>query len=109
MNTDTLQQLINHGSDPNIMISIAEAYLRGDPLYDPVSAEAWLLKAIGTEDPLAAPRAMGLLAREILKQENVLSDGDYLDIRRRLDIADSAERDELLALLKLASDPQKRL
>lgn len=109
MDKDTLQQLIEHCDDPNTMITIAEAYIDGIILRDPLAAEAWLMRAINTENPLAAPKAMGILAVKLLGKTTVLSEADYLDIRHRLNTACNAEQDELLALLKLATDAQKRL
>lgn len=104
-----MQRHIDTAKSAAAMIAVAEAYLDGEVLCDPVAAEAWLMRAIGTEDPVQAPNAMGLLAVRILRKEEVLSDSDYQDIRRRAQTAGDQEREVLLGLLELGSERQKRL
>lgn len=109
MDIPKMQQRIDAAESAAAMISVAEAYLDGEVLRDPIAAEAWLMRAIETEDPLEAPKAMAVLAARILKKEEVLSDSDYQDILRCVQTADNQERKALLGLLELGSDRQKRL
>lgn len=108
MNTAQLQRAIDQDTPP-AMISVAQSYLRGDILRDPVAAEAWLLRAVAAEDALISPRAMGLLATKLWQIKEPLSDADYLQMRRRVKDARGAERQTLLELLKLASERQKNI
>lgn len=109
MERENMQQLIDAAKTPEEMIAVAQAYLDGRLLRDPVAAEAWLMKAIEAEDPVQSPRAMGILAVRILGASRVLTDQDYLDIRRRARTAVGRERQELLALLSLATEEQINL
>ncbi len=107
MKRKNMQQLICQAKTPEEMITIAQAYLDGQILRDPVAAEAWLMKAIEAEDPVQSPKAMGILAAQVLGVSRVLPDQDYLDICRRAQTAVGRERQELLALLSLATEEQK--
>lgn len=107
MDIPKMQQRIDAAESAAAMIAVAEGYLDGEVLRDPVAAEAWLMRAIETEDPVQAPKAMAVLAARILKKEEVLSDSDYQDIRRRFQTAAGQEREALLALLALGSQRQK--
>lgn len=109
MDIETMQLLIDRGSDPKTMLAIAKGYLDGAVLRDTVAAEAWLMRAIEAEDPLESPKAMAVLASEILGKGEILSDQDYLDIRRRTQTAVGQERETLLGLLELGSERQKKL
>lgn len=109
MDITQMQQHIDAAESAAAMIAVAEAYLDGEVLHDPVAAEAWLMRAIETEDPVQAPKAMAVLAARILKKEEVLSDSDYQDIRRQAQAAVGQDRDALLGLLELGSERQKRL
>lgn len=107
MNIATMQLLIDRGSNPKTMLAIAQRYLEGTVLRDKVAAEAWLMRAIEAEDPLESPKAMALLASKILGKGEILSDPDYLDIRRQSRIALGQEQEVLLGLLELGSERQK--
>ena len=109
MDISQMQLQIHTAKSAAAMISVAQAYLDGEVLHDPVAAEAWLMRAIETEDFLEAPKAMSILAGRILKKKEILSDSDYQDILSRLQTADDQEREALLALLKLGSQRQKYL
>lgn len=109
MDITQMQRRIDAAKSAAAMICVAEAYLDGEVLRDPVAAEAWLMRAIETEDPLEAPKAMAVLAARILKKEEVLSDLDYQDILGRVQTADTQERETLLALLALGSRRQKNI
>lgn len=109
MDIETMQLLIDRGNDPKAMLTIARGYLDGAVLRDKVAAEAWLMRAIEAEDPLESPKAMALLASEILGKGEILSDLDYLDIRRRSQAAVGQEREALLGLLELGSERQKNV
>lgn len=109
MDRETMQRLIDRCSDPKTMLTIAEEYLEGTVLRDAVAAEAWLMRAIEAEDPLESPKAMAVLASEILRKGEILSDQDYLDIRRQAQTAVGQEREALLNLLELGSERQKKL
>ena len=108
MDIETMQLLIDGGSDPKAMLAIAQGYLNGTVLRDKVAAEAWLMRAIEAEDPLESPKAMALLATRILGKGEILSDQDYLDICRRSRTAVGQERKALLGLLELGSERQKK-
>lgn len=101
METEKLQKRIDGCTDAQDMLAIARAYLSGNPVYDPVAAEAWLNKAIQTGDPVYAPQAMGLLAREILGKEQIFPDSEMEELRRRMEIAQGEEKQELEELLSL--------
>lgn len=107
MDIETMQLLIDRGNDPKAMLTIARGYLDGTVLRDKVAAEAWLMRAIEAEDPLESPKAMALLASRVLGKGEILSDQDYLDIRRRSRTAVGQEREVLLSLLELGSERQK--
>ena len=107
MKIQDIQQLIDHCHSPETMLAIAKTYLHGDILRDPVAAEAWLQKAIDANSPHASPRAMAILATEILGCRQAISDTDYQDICRRLKYAEGREREELLALLNAADESRK--
>ncbi|MDO5153411.1 MAG: hypothetical protein Q4D50_08620 [Eubacteriales bacterium] len=107
MEKEKMQKLIDSGNTPEAMIAVAQAYLDGGVLRDPVAAEGWLMKAIEAGDPVQSPKAMGILAVRVLGKDRVLSDADYRDIQRCVQSAEGAERQELLALLTLASEEQK--
>ena len=109
MDISQMQLQIHTAKSAAAMISVAQAYLDGEVLHDPVAAEAWLMRASETEDFLEAPKAMSILAGRILKKKEILSDSDYQDILSRLQTADDQEREALLALLKLGSQRQKNL
>lgn len=109
MDITQMQRRIDAAKSAAAMIYVAEGYLDGEVLRDPVAAEAWLMRAIETEDPLEAPKAMAVLAARILKKEEALSDLDYQDIFGRVQTADTQERETLLALLALGSRRQKNI
>lgn len=109
MDIETMQLLIDGCNDPKAMLTIARGYLDGTVLRDKVAAEAWLMRAIGTEDPLESPKAMALLASRILGKGEILSDQDYLDIRRQSRTAVGQEREVLVGLLELGSERQKNV
>lgn len=109
MDIPQMQQRIDAAESAAAMIAVAEGYLDGEVLRDPVAAEAWLMRAIETEDPVQAPKAMAVLAARILKKAEVLSDSDYQDIRRQARTAAGQERDALLGLLALGSRRQKNM
>lgn len=100
MNLSTMQALIDRCNSPADMIGIAQAYLNGAVLRDTVAAEAWLMKAIGAEDPVESPRAMAVLAKSILRRP-MLTREDAEDIRRRAETAQGEQRQQLLDLLAL--------
>lgn len=107
MEKEKMQKLIDSGETPEAMIAVAQAYLDGGVLRDPVAAEGWLMKAIEAGDPVQSSKAMGILAVRVLGKNQVLTDEDYRDIRYRAQTAVGRERQELLALLSLASEEQK--
>lgn len=109
MDIETMQLLIDRGSDPKTMLAIAQGYLEGAVLRDKVAAEAWLMRAIEWEDPLESPKAMAMLGSKVLGKGEILSDQDYLDIRRRSWTAMGQEREVLLGLLELGSERQKNI
>lgn len=110
MTRDELQELIDQaGQRAEYMRRIAESYLRGDVLTDTVAAEGWLRKVIETEDAREAPIAMELYAKQILKKEQVLSDQDYLQIKKEHEMAKGEKKEELEILLNLATETQKGL
>ena len=109
MDIAAMQQLIDGCGDPKTMLAIAQGYLDGAVLRDPVAAEAWLMRAVEAEDPLESPKAMAVLASSILGKGETLSDEDYLDIRRRAHSAVGQEQEILLGLLDIGSDRQKNL
>jgi len=102
MTRTELQSLIDHADSAAEMLRIGRAYLEGRVLYDRVAAEAWLLKAVETEDPLLSPQAMYLLAEQILKVP-VLTDADRQDIAADLKTAAADKKPALNALLKRAN------
>ena len=113
MTRDKLQEKIKICTDTNTdqngkwMLEIAEAYIKGDILQDKVAAEAWLEKVIALEDDTSVV-AMGILSREILGKEEVLSDADYKDIYIEYQMADEKRKKELEGLLSLGTDVQKQ-
>lgn len=101
MNQAELQKRIDNCSTPEDMTQIAQAYLDGTVLRDPVAAESWLLRAIDADDPVWSPRAMGILARRILGKEQIFGPGEIRELKRRAAQAVDRERVELEALLEL--------
>lgn len=110
MTREELQKMINQ-SDKHArqMREIGQCYLRGDVLKDEVAAEGWLMKAIDSEDREEALIAMEILIKEILKKEQVLSDGDYLQMKKEYATAKGEKKKELELLLSFATDKQKGL
>lgn len=105
---EKLQKMIDQSDkQARQMIEIGQSYLRGDVLKDEVAAEGWLMKAIDTEDREEAPIAMEILIKEILKREQVLSDGDYLQMRKEYEVAEGEKKKELELFLSFATDKQK--
>ena len=109
MDVKRIQQEIDGACSAAKMLAVARSYLDGDVLRDTVAAEAWLMRAIMREEPLDSVKAMAVWAREILGATEPLSDADYLDIRRQAQSAAGREREELEALLALASSRQSGL
>lgn len=101
MEREAFQKLIDSGTTAERMTCIAGEYLRGSVIRDLTAAEGWLMKAIEEDDPVYSPRAMGILAREILKKKQVIPPGDVADLLARLPAATDRERSELEALLQL--------
>lgn len=101
MEREELQQLIDTCTGAQAMVTIAREYLRGSVLRDPTAAEGWLIKAIASEDPVYSPRAMGILAREILEKDPVIPPEDVPHIQAGLLSATARERTELEELLRL--------
>ena len=99
METARLQQCIDNCRDAADMTRIAQAYLDGTVLRDPVAAEAWLMKAIEAEDPIQSPKAMALLARRILGQDKVIADSEIPILLKEMADAPNEQRAELEALL----------
>ena len=112
MTRDELQKIIRICMDTESekngkwMLEIAEAYIDGEILQDKVAAEAWLAKAIMLEDATSI-LAMGILCREILGKEEVLSDEDYKDIYLEYQMAGTKGKKELEELLSLSTDAQR--
>lgn len=109
MERKILQQRIDGCSGAAEMIEIALAYLDGAVLRDAVAAEAWLNRAIETEEPIHSARAMGILVTRVMGREQVYSDEEYLELRRRAEAAVESEKAELDALLSFATEKQKKL
>lgn len=81
------------------MREIGEAYIEGEVLKDLVAAEGWLMKVIEGEDQIEAAYAMRRIAVDILGKETVISNEDYLEIKKELEHADGKMKEELEALL----------
>lgn len=110
MTKEELQKKINYGEqDIQSMKEIAESYLRGDIIRDTTAAEAWLRKIIDREEGIYSMEAMALLAKEIWKKEEILSDEDYLYICQIYQQTYGEERKELEYLLSLATESQKKI
>ncbi len=110
MEKKELQEMINKpDGSPKRMRMIGESYIRGDILYDPVAAEAWLTLAVGQGESEEAVRAMELIARVLHRQEKVLSDEDYVDIWRELQKAGPKRQKYLEKLLELGTREQQKL
>ena len=101
METARLQQWIDSCSGAGDMTRIAQAYLEGTVIRDPVAAEAWLMKAIETGDPIHSPVAMDLLARRILGLDRVIREEEVPILRQELSEARDERRTELEVLLGL--------
>lgn len=105
---DKLQRMIDQSNKTaKEMRKIGQSYLRGDVLKDEVAAEGWLMKAVETEDREEAPIAMALIAKEILKKEQIFSDMDYLQMKEEAENAEGEKRTELELLLEFATEKQK--
>lgn len=110
MKKKKLQEMINKPDcSPKRMRMIGESYIRGEILYDPVAAEAWLMLAVRQGESEEAVRAMELIARVLHRQEKVLSDEDYVDIWRELQKADPKRQKYLEKLLELGTEAQQEL
>ena len=101
MNLAELQKRIDTCRTPEDMTAIAQAYLDGTVLRDPVAAESWLQRAIDTGDPVWSPAAMGILARRILGKEQLYSPEELLALTVRAARAVGTEKLELDSLLEL--------
>lgn len=102
MRKEEMQALLNQKEHTAAeMRSIGEAYLHGDVLYDPIAAEAWLMKAVEMEDMMESPKAMALLVEEIMGKKQVISKQDYQDIKRDWEQAKGQEKEYLECLLRL--------
>lgn len=107
---EKMQEMIEKTDhSPERMRMIGEAYIRGDVLYDPVAAEAWLMLAIEQGESEDAVHAMELIARVLHRKEKVLSDEDYMDVWRELQKADPGRRGYLEKLLELGTAAQRKL
>ncbi len=100
MTREELQERIDRARSPAEMLTIGEAYLRGEILLDKVAADAWLSRAVEAEDPAVSPRAMALIAKEILGKKRFLSPEDERDIRTALPTVNTDEKEALEALLR---------
>ncbi len=110
MTIEELQERINQkDKSAEEMRKIGESYLRGDVLKDLVAAEGWLQRVVESEDSIEAPIAMALIAKELLGKEQILSDADFLAIKREWEVSEGENRKELETLLGLATEKQKRL
>lgn len=110
MTKEELQKKIDDGEwDLQNMKEIAKSYLRGDIIHDTTAAEAWLRKIIDREEGIYSMEAMALLAKEIWKKEEILSDEDYLHICKIYQQTYGEERKELEYLLSLATERQKKI
>ena len=105
MTAEELQRHIDNAGSAKDMVVIAKAYLDGSVLYDPTAAEAWLLRAIETEDPVVSAEAMGLLAECILCKP-AIPPQDAREIAARLETAQGEERETLLALQRLVKEKE---
>lgn len=101
MNLAQLQKRIDTCRTPEDMTAIAQAYLDGTVLRDPVAAESWLQRAIDADDPVWSPAAMGILARRILGKEQLYSPEELLALTGRAARAVGTEKTELDSLLEL--------
>lgn len=107
---EELQKMIDQpDKQASQMREIGQSYLRGDVLKDVVAAESWLMKVIEAEDAKESPLAMALIAKEILGKEQLLSDEDYLEIRKELETTEGEEKEKLERILTFATEKQKGL
>lgn len=87
MTIKELQEKIDTaGKDPQRNLEVAQSYLEGTVLRDPVAAEAWLQRVLELDEgeSLEAVEAMRLLGTEVWKKETVLTDADYEQIFQEL-------------------------
>lgn len=97
---DKLQELIDKmEKTPEEMRIIAESYLDGEVLKDYVAAEAWLKKVIDSGDNKDSVLAMLLLAKEILKVEEPVSEKDYQAMCEELQICQGEEKERVQEIL----------
>ena len=108
MTAHRLQTLIRNAEKPPDMMAVAKAYLGQGPVKDPVAAEAWLMRIMEKNDPEYAPRAMVLLAQEILHSDVIFTDADIESFRQNLVHAANDEKRELEILLSLADITKNR-
>lgn len=110
MTREKLQKIIDQPEKKaKEMRQIGQSYLRGDVLKDEVAAEGWLMKVIESEDSVESPFAMTLIAKEILKKEQVFSNEDYLQMKEELQTAEGEKREVLEYILSFATEKQKGL
>lgn len=108
MTKNELQKLIDYeGKNPADMRKIGVSYLKGDVLRDHVAAEGWLMKVIEAEDEVESVLAMELIARELLGKEQVISDQDYVAMKRELE--KSGKNKQLELLMSFATENQRKL
>lgn len=103
MTKEELQERIDrNNTSPENMRRIAESYLKGDVVRDLVAAEAWLMKVIEQEDMEESPLAMALLIKEVMGREQVMTEQEYLEIKKDIETAEGLEKERLENLLEIA-------
>ena len=98
-NAVRLQKLIDEADgNQKAMLEIGKWYLEGVVVKDWTAAEAWLTRAMEMEENVLSVQAMELFIRTIEGKAQILTDEDYIEIKRRLSSAPVQEREYLQEL-----------
>lgn len=103
-----IDRCIAGNTNAELMLEIAQAYIKGDVIQDKIAAEGWLMRVIDLEEASLSTLAMAYLVRDVLELDQVLSDEDYRDVCEEYRTAAEKRKKELELLLEFGTEEQKR-